>query len=818
MLAAGRAKNYYTMKFGTGMFHYSLISSLLALLLGLGAGQNEEERQKEEFFESRVRPLLSTNCYTCHTHEQKGGLRLDSRRGMLKGGSRGPAVVPGKPEESLLIQAVTQDHETLRMPPPGKLSGEYIDDLIKWVKDGAYWPEAAAANEYLIRPEQQAFWSFQLPRKPPLPQVRLQNWARTPLDYFILARLEEKGLKPAPLAPKRTLIRRASYDLTGLPPSPEEVEEFLADRSPNAFARVVDRLLASPHYGERWGRHWLDLVRYADTAGDSSDYPIPQAYLYRDYVVDSLNRDKPYDQFMREQIAGDLLPGRTEQDQWERVIATGYLAISRRFSVRPERNMHLTIEDTIDNLGKVFLGLSVSCARCHDHKYDPISTQDYYALYGIFDSTRYPFAGSENVQYQQDLITRLAPSQVDEIVKPFQGELDGIEAQIKRLEEERRAVLAEIDRGQIPARRPDEIRAEIRKLEKARKSIRAKMPELEMAFAVAEGEPHNARIQLRGDPRSLGEEVPRRFLQVLGGRELPAWARGSGRLQLAEWLTDPQNPLPGRVMVNRLWQHHFGKGIVATPSDFGVRGERPSHPELLDYLAVGFRESGWSLKAMHRLIMLSQSYQMASQGDHRNAELDPQNRFLWKFNRRRLDPEAIRDSLLLFSGELDPAPGGPHPFPDRSTWAFTQHRPYHDVYESRRRSVYLMTQRIQKHPYLAIFDGADTNLSTAERLVTTTPIQALFMMNSEFVHQRAEQFARHLIAGAGESRARIDRAHRIVLGHPVTSEELRKGLDFLKRAREKLKESGVPATDREWQALAGYVRVLFSGNEFIFVD
>lgn len=904
--------------------------NLLALLLFMMSVAAPEADERGDFFESRIRPLLTGNCYSCHQADAKSGLRLDSRQGILKGGSRGSAIAPGKPEESLLIQAVSHTHATLKMPPPGKLSDDEIADLTRWIRDGAYWPESPSeffatrvrpilvknclschigdsaqgglrlesrqallgggvsgpavvpgdpdnslliqsvryahavvkmppdkalsdseiadlaswvksgavwsdstadtpGTDYVITPAQKAFWSFQPPAKSPLPSVKLKAWARHPIDHFILAKLEEKGLKPAPPADRRTLIRRATYDLVGLPPKPEEVEGFLKDQSPNAFEKVVDRLLASPHYGERWGRHWLDLVRYADTAGDSSDYPVPQAYLYRDYVIDSLNRDKPYDQFIREQIAGDLLPGRSDEERWQRVIATGYLAISRRFSVRPERNMHLTIEDTIDNLGKAFLGLSLGCARCHDHKYDPISMKDYYGLYGIFDSTRYPFAGSENVQEQQDLVPRLAPSHVEALLKPFKADLDLIDEEIKRLEQERTALQAQpatvTDKVDVPdkqekqvTRTADEIRAEINKLNKLRKSIRGKMPEIEMAFAVAEGTPRNGRVQRRGDPRNLGEEVPRRFLQILGGHELPSWARGSGRLQLADWLVDSKNPLVGRVMVNRIWQHHFGKGIVATASDFGFRGRRPTHADLLDYLAVEFMERGWSIKAMHRMMMLSSAYQMSSRHDEKKASVDPANDFLWRFNRRRLDAESMRDSMLLVSGQLDTNSRGPHAFPHPSTWTFTQHRPFADVYESNRRSVYLMTQRIQKHPYFAIFDGADTNLSTAERLVTTTPIQALFMMNSPFVHDQADRLAQKLISEFPQENQQVDRAHRVVLGRPATPEELEKGADYLQKAQAALASRDVPVVEKRAQALASYVRALFSSNEFLFVD
>lgn len=772
----------------------------------------------EDFFESRIRPLLSRHCYTCHTALASGGLRLDSRLALLKGGGRGPAVVPGKPEESLLIRAVQYQDERVKMPPVKKLEDEEIADLIRWVREGAAWGSETAPGESEQAVKSASFWSFQPPLERPLPRQVPKEWAANPVDRFIFAKLREKGLKPAPLADKRTLIRRATYDLTGLPPSPEEVEAFVQDRSPKAFEKVVDRLLASAHYGERWGRRWLDLVRYADTAGDSADYPIPQARLYRDYVISSFNRDKPYDQFLREQIAGDLLPYRDEEDRWEKIVATGYLAIARRFSVRPERNMHLTIEDTIDNLGKVVLGLSINCARCHDHKYDPISAKEYYALYGIFASTRYPFAGSENDQYQKDLVYRLPQEKVDEILRPYREQLAAIDAEIARLEEERKALGQAGAHGAPGGRTAQDITADIRKASKRRAAVLASMPPLETAFAVSEGKPQNVRVHLRGDPRTLGDEVPRGFLRVLGGGPIPAECKGSGRLELAQWLTDPNNPLTARVMVNRIWQHHFGRGLVATPNDFGKRGSLPTHPELLDYLALRFQREGWSVKAMHRLIMLSRTYQLAGAPPAGSAEKDPNNEYLSRFPRRRLEAEEIRDSLLVFSGALERGAPGPHPFPPPSSWNFTQHKPFTAVYDGNHRSVYLMTQRIQKHPYLALFDGPDPNLSTPVRSATTTPLQALFLMNSEFVHSHMDRFAGRLLELEPDLKRRLDRAHRIVLARPAAPAELQKATEYLEEAVQKLAAAGVPQSSRPQAALASYLRALVSSNEFLFVD
>ncbi|MGH9631883.1 MAG: PSD1 and planctomycete cytochrome C domain-containing protein, partial [Bryobacteraceae bacterium] len=774
-----------------------------------------------ELFTAKVHPVFKTSCFACHLDSQQGGLRMDSREALLKGGKSGPAIVPGEPEKSLLIETVRYSHERLKMPPVKKLPEDQIENLVKWVKLGAVWPDAtsaAAPDEYKITPEQRAFWAFQLVKDPPVPAVQKKDWARNAIDHFILARLEKEKLMPAETAGKRTLIRRASYDLTGLPPTPEEVKAFLADESPDAFEKVVDRLLASPHYGERWGRHWLDLVRYADTAGDSADYPVPQAFRYRDYVIDSFNADKPYDQFIREQIAGDLLPAGSEEERWEKIVATGYIASSRRFSVRPERNMHLTIDDTIDNLGKTFLGLTVACARCHDHKYDPISSKDYYALYGIFQSTRYPFAGSENDQFQKDLVLRMPQQKADAILKPYMEKLAPIEERLKTLEEERKQFRFKEDKGD---RTVEQINAEIKAAKAERMPIAMTVPLLEKAYAVSEGKPENARVFKRGDPKTPGDEVSRRFLQILGGQQAPADSDGSGRLQLAEWIADQENPLTARVMVNRIWQHHFGAGIVGTPSDFGKRSEPPAHPELLDYLAARFIESGWSIKAMHRLMMLSRAYQLSSDGPAANLEADPGNKFLWKFNRRRLSAEEIRDSFLLLSGEIETRRSGPHPFPHQAQWSFTQHKPFAAVYESNSRSVYLMTQRIQRHPYLSIFDGADNNVSTAERLITTTPIQALYMMNSQFVHERTQAYAEKLTRAFPDVRERLQRAHWDALSRPLSAEEMSKAENYLEKAHTELaslEKPDMPAYRYQYIALASYLRALLSSNEFIYVD
>jgi hypothetical protein len=836
------------------------------------------------FFESKIRPVLVDACYSCHSTAKdaniKGDLRVDTRVGLLKGGSGGkPAVVPGNPDASTLVQAIRYGDPDLLMPPKKRLPPEVVKDFEAWVKMGAPDPRtddpaatavagpgiAGAAHVYKApapdSDEARAHWAFRAVQAPTVPDVKDASWVKNDVDRFVLAKLEERGLKPADRADRRTLLRRATFDLTGLPPTPEEVDAFESDGSPDAFAKVVDRLLASPAYGERWGRHWLDVARYADTAGESSDYPVPQARKYRDYVIAAFNADKPYDRFVREQVAGDLLPAADEMQRREQIVATGFVATARRFSVRPEREVHLTIDDTLDTTGKAFLGLSLSCARCHDHKFDPIPAADYYALYGIFASTRYPMPGCEEVKFQKDFVPLLEPAEAEKVLGPYQAKLAAAEkefAEAKRLRREAR-----------DQKEQDALRKRERDAQKQAEALAGEAPQVEDAYAVVDGpSPADAAVQLRGEPFNAGPVVRRGFLTVLGGQKLPDGYQGSGRLELAKWLTDPANPLTARVMVNRVWQHHFGRGLVATPNDFGVRGAKPTHPELLDYLAGKFVAGGWSVKGLHRLVMLSATYQTGGGGDagtadvrdtsvaehsaavaernaavdERNAAIDPTNELLWRFDRRRLDAEQIRDAMLAVSGKLEPTPmdgGRPvtadHPFPPKAKWGFTQHAPFQAVYETSRRSVYLMVQRIRRHPFLATFDGADPNASTADRPASTTPLQALFVMNDPFVHASADGLA----ARAGEvavpessasttaspatppgDAANVERAYRLALGRPPSAGEAAAAASYLREFKAKAAVDGVAAAGDEaaQAALASLCRVLLSSNEFLFIE
>ncbi len=680
-------------------------------------------------------------------------------------------------------------------------------------------------------------WAFEPVSDPRPPEVRHRRWPNNDVDRFILAKLESDRRLPALSADKRSLIRRATFDVTGLPPTPEEVERFLKDTSPRAFERLVERLLATPQYGERWGRHWLDVVRYADTAGESSDFPIPQAFRYRNYVIDSFNSDKPYDQFLREQIAGDLQPASSQAVRNEQTIATGFIALSRRFG-SGEGVPHLTIEDTLETIGRAVLGQSLSCARCHDHKHDPVTMRDYYGLYGVFSSTRYPHPGSEVKNRQANFVPLVPQAEFEARTKPFREALEAAGAEIARLEKE----AATLHKQGLST---EAANTDLEAAKKRRAELLASPPDVPTAYAVAEGASTNARVQLRGEPSQPGAEAPRGFLKILGGQTLPAGCLGSGRLELAGWLTAPTNPLTARVMVNRLWQHHFGRGLVATPNDFGIQGRRPTHPELLDWLASRFIESGWSFKAVHRLILNSAAYQQASvisnqysvfsdaaagrvvAADGRfystvgTGSLNTDSlitEYFSPYPRRRLDAEQLRDALLAVSGELDQAPGGAHPFPPEHTWAFTQHAPFDAVYESRKRSVYLMQQRIRKHPYLALFDGADPNASTGERGVTTTPLQALFAMNDKFAHEQAAAFARRLLREREEDRSRVERAYQLAFARRARPDEVRETLAFLDAVRTRLRTNGIPAEAQSLRAWSSVARALLGSNEFLVID
>jgi hypothetical protein len=703
------------------------------------ADDPEPNFSSAEFFEKRVRPVLVDNCVPCHGPEkQKGGLRLDSRPALMMGGDSGPAVVPGEPDKSKLVQAVRYAGEP-RMPPKGKLPADQVAVLAAWVKMGAPWPDAAGVRPtggtaFTITEKDRAFWAFCSVREPTIPSFSRDSqrsaWIKSPIDAFILAKLTEKGLSPAPPADKRTLLRRVYFDLIGLPPTPEEIDAFLADDSPDAFEKVVDRLLASPHHGERWGRHWLDVARYGeDQAHTFQARKYPDGWRYRDWVIQAFNTDVPYDRFTIEQLAGDLLDGPGRAD---RLAATGFLALGPIYYGKATADEW---DDRVDTLTRGFLGLTVACARCHDHKFDPIPTRDYYSLAGVFAST----------DYKEYVLT--ADGGIDE-----QTVSDPTDKMAQN---------------------------------------KSKDPRKPVVHALTEGaKPANLRVYLRGNPANLGEEAPRRFLAILAGDDAPPFTSGSGRLELAKAIASPSNPLTARVMVNRIWMHHFGRGLVGTPSNFGTLGERPSHPELLDYLAARFVAGGWSVKKLHREIVLSATYRQSSRHDAAAMKFDPDNRLLWRMNRRRLEVEPWRDAMLAVAGNLDLTLGGP---------SVDLSKP-----DNNRRTVYGSVSRHNLDPLLRLFDFPDPNLTSDRRPVTSVPLQQLFVLNSEFMARQSKALAARVTAAATDDPVRIRVAFLLVFGRPPTDREVRLGVDFLAAG-------GADAWEK-------YAQVLLSTNEFAFVD
>lgn len=892
---------------------------LLIVMLPAQSPSSGPSLQQIEFFEKKIRPVLVERCQMCHGSQAatvQGGLRLDTREGLRKGGNSGAAIVPGEPDKSLLIHALRYQNKALQMPPGERLSAAQVSDFENWVKMGAPDPrEDATQTKPAGRPL--SHWSFQPAREPPLPEVKNRAWAKGPVDRFILAGLEVKGLSPSAAADKRTLIRRATYDLTGLPPTFQEVEAFLADGTPDALARVVDRLLASPHYGERWGRHWLDVARYADTKSGGGRFPF--AYTYRDWVIQAFNDDMPYDQFLMWQIAADRLVRRSSFDHkslsfgkggikeappstdTRHLAALGFITLGRDFPNSP----HEMIDDRIDVVTRSTLGLTVSCARCHDHKYDPIPTRDYYSLYGVFANASEPnelpllakpsAPGKRDSYYDRGLRERLesiaeyrkrryevllaelrtapqiaayllgaedardmgnteletfsrdrdlnlfllrrwraylsktkesrdpvfalwhslpearsnplveaaftekrpsGPKEAAEVYASLIARFDNLAPFASTVEEAFRRVLrapdapmnvqfSELDQilteGDRNNLRDLRIRVEKLLVDYAYRGAQSR------AMALADGkEILPAHILVRGNPNNLGAEVPRRFLAVLAGENSQPFQDGSGRLDLARAIASKDNPLTARVLVNRIWHHHFGAGLVRTTSDFGLRGDLPSHPELLDYLAVRAMEEGWSLKKLHRLILLSNTYQQSSQDNPEARRIDPENRQLWRMNRWRLDFESLRDSLLAVSGQLDRTMGG---LPLSIT----------SQPSTRRRSVYAFIDRARLPGVFQTFDFASPDQHSPQRFLTTIPQQALFMMNSPFVAEQARYLAaRAEVTLEQQPQRRIQALYRLAFGREANPLEIEQGLKFVASETEADSAPAVPPA-QNWQ-------------------
>lgn len=918
---------------------------LLSTPIGGAADEPKADPEAVAFFETTVRPVLVESCLNCHgPDKQWSDLRVDSREALIKGGALGPAIEPGDPEESLLIQALAHDEDgEVQMPPKKKLPDEAIEALTRWVAMGAPWGESAPDET----PDPAAHWAFQPLEAATPPEVQDPSWVQSSVDAWILARLEREEMSPSPPADRRTLIRRATIDLLGTPPTLEEIEAFENDDSPDAFAKVVDRLLASPFYGERWGRHWLDVARYADTKGYvfQEERKYPYAYTYRDYVVDAFNNDLPFDQFIVEQIAADQL---TDDGDPKRLAAMGFLTVGRRFL----QDRHEIIDDRIDLIGRGLLGLTIACARCHDHKFDPIPIEDYYSLYGVFASSIEPaelpripgrvdpdspevkeferkidearaardnFRADRRDEAADDLRERasaylkaawdlgldpgapnlderakqdeLAPALLRFVARTWRAKLDAPAADknpvlapwrlykalpADQFESKGDEVLAQLEKrdqetpgaihplvlealkdakpttleqvadgyvallGQLEERTrerkgepfeeadweslrlailgdggalklpPDADRflmdrAQRNELSKLNRAIDALHVEsssvIPRAMVMNDApQPTQPRVFIRGNPGRPGETIPRQFLEVLAGPDREPFQQGSGRLELAEAIINTARPLTARVIVNRVWAWHFGQGLVDGPSDFGVRSDPPSHPELLDELAIGFLEDGWSIKSLHRRIMLTNAYQQQSGLREDCMEKDAENRLLWRFNRQRLDFESLRDSILAVSGTLDATQGGPSVALDEASMP-------------PRRTIYGFIDRQNLDGVYRSFDFASPDATSPRRFVTTVPQQALFLMNSPFVQERARHLAASVEGELGESADAtgvIGELYKRVLGREPEADELAKASAFVDRPGAVAEDSLPP--------LAQLAQVLMLTNEFLYVD
>ncbi|MDZ4801273.1 MAG: PSD1 and planctomycete cytochrome C domain-containing protein [Bryobacteraceae bacterium] len=899
-----------------------------------------------DFFEKKIRPVLVEKCYGCHNSKLKspfGGLRLDTPEGLQRGGDSGPAVKGGDPGNSRLIQALTYQHQ-LKMPPSGKLPATQVADFTAWVRDGAPDPRtpgpavvSSTAGKSIDLVEGRKHWAFQPIRRPVAPPP-----APTVIDAFLRARLREQNLTPAPAADKPTLLRRVTYDLTGLPPTTADLDEFLRDTSPGAFAKVVDRLLASPHYGERWARHWLDLMRYAETNGHEYDNDKHEPWRYRDYVIRAFNEGVPYSQFMKEHLAGDLLTAKRLQHgggTWESPNGTTSLWFNEvlNSATDSEKSKADDVDNQIDVTSKAFLGLTVACARCHDHKFDPIPTADYYAMAGVFHSTDIreavidsperaakitelskqiraintsaepprsaaspsvieyrpdkdkPFAnfdkdfgnwipqgaafGDAPVNGSADsraggsdvfmgtltsprfdtgkhlyLHVRIAGTKTDpkrkelaslrftivnagfksQTIHPEGNETPKWKTLTLTFERSRTIYFEIVDRardGHIivddmvfsdskePPSATDGTPVPEPALDSAllahRRALEARVPDTEFAMVAEDRNPHNVRLHIRGNHKNLGDEVPRRFLQVLAGTEQPAVpANTSGRLELAQRLASPDNPLPARVMVNRIWKHHFGSGLVRTTDNFGKMGELPTHPELLEYLAGRFIDSNWSVKAIHREILLAAAYQQSSTPGTLALQVDPANKLLQHMPVRRLEAEAIRDAVLSVSGALDRTLYGPSIVPFISAWQNGRGKPESGPLDGAgRRSIYIQVRRNFLTPMFLAFDYPSPISAIGTRTVSTVPSQALMMMNNEFVHAQAKRWASRVVAEVPADPAeRIRRMYKTAYARPAEQSEIDTILAFAKEPRP---ESEV------WTDIA---HVLLNSAEFLYVQ
>lgn len=791
----------------------AILSGLLTGSACLSGSLLAASQEDAQFFETKIRPVLVKQCYQCHSANSKiiqGGLRLDHRAGLLKGGDSGPAVVPGNAAGSVLVSALKYDG--VEMPPSGKLAPNVIADFEKWIANGAHDPrQETTAAAQLTPPTLEAaktHWAFQPVHRLNPPQVQHSAWVSNPIDNFVAAKFEAAGLSPANPASKARLIRRATFDLIGLPPTPEEVAAFEADKSPGAFSKVVERLLASPQYGERWGRHWLDLARYADTNGGDENHSFPNAWRYRDYVIRAFNNDLPYNVFIQQQLAGDLLPpASNEAEKVDQIAATSFLVIGPKNLAEQDKPKMISdiVDEQIDTVGRTFLGLTTGCARCHDHKFDPIPTSDYYALAGIFSSTK----TMANVDFVSQWQERDLPSaEFERATVAHKQQIEAERAQLHKLEVAGDSKLSPAQRKLKNAERRKLYSPELQKLvETALKNLeflKTHFPERPRAMAVTEGAIQDVPIHIRGNHLTLAaEKTPRGVIQATQWA-LPApkiSPAHSGRLELANWLVSPQHPLTARVMANRIWQKHFGRGIVASASNFGLKGDAPTNPELLDWLASEFMAQNWSIKHLHRMIMLSSTYAMSVEADTVAERKDPSNLLLSHQNRRRLEAEAIRDSICAVAGVLDPKQGGVEHYA-----------------RSPRRSIYQFINRSAVNDMFATFDYYDASSHVDERSNTTVPQQALFMLNSLLVEQHAQLLANNKVLwlpGATDA-DRVQQLYQRLYARAAKPAEVTRALNRLEKLQPQL--ASLPEVQRRAASWAWLCRTLIAGNEFLFID
>jgi len=811
---------------------YKQLLLLIALTFAAPAFAQDATRRDNEFFETKIRPVLVAHCHECHSSKSgkaRGGLKVDSRDALLTGGDTGPAVVARSLEKSLLFQAITYDGDC-QMPPKGKLPDDVIADFRKWILMGAPDPRVTEVNptvKTVIDVEKgREYWAYRPLVQPEAPSSARSSWARTPIDQFISAKLDNNKLKPVDDAPPRLLVRRLYFVLTGLPPTPEEMDDWTRriETQPSEPARqqvlgeLVDHLLESPQYGERWGRHWMDVARFAESTGGDQNNVFQHAWRYRDWVIDAFNSDKPYDQFIREQMAGDLLPIANDQEWADNVIATGFLAVGTKLVGEEDQQKFFAdlVDEQIDATTRAFLATSVSCARCHDHKFDPIPQSDYYALAGIFRSTETHYGLLKAQARQATTLLDLTGLGPPPGTPPLNKE------ELAKLIQARNDARQTVDDAMRKIRAGENVfRGTLRRIRSDRDETEAALQSYTPAgeprvFAMGTQDrdlPLATRLLVRGELDKPAQGVPRGVLQVLSPREkhsLPTAIKGSGRLELANWIARQQNPLTARVMSNRVWHWMVGRGLVRTVDDFGSTGDRPTHPELLDYLAIRFIQNGWSTKKLIREIALSRTWQLSTSFDENNFAVDPDNQYLWRMHQRRLEAEAVRDAMLVVSGNLDlQRPSGTLlRVVGEGNVGQNVFEPVIRAIDSNHRSIYLPRVRGVLPEVLELFDAPDASLVAGSREQTSSPLQSLFLMNNPFVQRQAEGLSRRVAKRPPSEQ--IDYAYLLALGRKPREKEKQLANSFM--------DDVGSARLSTQQKLTAYCQALICTAEFSSLD